>query len=73
MFRDNILGRRIAELRKAVPMTQEQFGQAFGYAKNAVSNIENGIRLVSVEKLVDIALYFNVSTDYLLGLTDEKD
>lgn len=73
MFRDNILGRRIAELRKSVPMTQEQFGEIFGYVRNAVSHIERGDRLVSVEKLVDIALYFNVSTDYLLGLTDEKD
>lgn len=72
MFRDNILGKRIAGLRSEFHLTQDQFGEVFGYVRNAVSHIERGDRLVSIEKLVEIAVYFDVSTDYLLGLKEEK-
>ena len=31
-----------------------------------------GIRLLPIDKLVILANYYNVSTDYLLGLTNER-
>lgn len=36
------------------------------------SRYEMGIRLLPIDKLVMLANYYNVSTDYLLGLTNER-
>jgi transcriptional regulator with XRE-family HTH domain len=43
----------------------------FGVTKQSVSNWENENIMPSVDMLVKIADFFNVSTDFLLGLTDK--
>ena len=37
------------------------------------SNYENGTRSLPLEVLIKLAGLYNVSTDYILGITDEKD
>ena len=72
MFRENIFGIRIHSLRREYSLTLKQFGELFGLTEQAVSKIETGSRLTSIEKLVAIAEYFQVTTDWLLGLSDER-
>ena len=42
-----------------------------GLSQNAISSIESGSRGTTIEKLVLLAEFFHVSTDYLLGITDD--
>ena len=72
---------RIEELRKAKDLTQEQFAVALGMEKergrSTVNNWEQGIVQVKSDDIALIASTFNVSADYLLGLsnnmTSDKD
>ena len=41
-----------------------------GISNKAICTMENGTRETTFEKLVQLAEYFHVSTDYLLGITD---
>ena len=60
------MGKKIKELRKEKELNQTDFGKLFHLSQNDVTNIENGKKTVSYEVLIDIANYFNVSTDYLI-------
>lgn len=61
------VGALLADLRKEHGLTQKQFGEIFNISENAVSHYEQGINLISVELLCEIAEHFNVPADYLLG------
>lgn len=71
MDKQNIFGERIYQLRKANGLSQRELGEAVGLSHKAISTIESGTRGTTVDKLVEIAFYFHVSTDYLLGITDD--
>lgn len=64
---------RLKELRTTSNLSQSELGEAVGFTKQAISDIENGRRSTSAEKLVAIADYFDVSIDYLLGRNDKKN
>lgn len=67
-----MFSKRIKELRTARNLNQVQLGNALSVTKQTISNWENDNILPSINMLVNIAKYFNVSTDYLLGLDDGK-
>ena len=71
MFNKNIFALRIKELRLKNNLTQKQFGELFDLSFQAVHDIEVSRRLTSIEKLYNIADYFNVSLDYLVGRSDD--
>lgn len=54
------IGKIIRKHRKAAGMTQALLAEAVGLESETVSRIENGVRLPSIEKLVDIANVFCV-------------
>lgn len=64
-----MLGKRIYELRLSFSWTQVQLAQKLNITKQTVSNWENDNIQPSVDMLIKLAKIFNVSTDYLLGLT----
>ena len=66
------LNDNIKKLRLARGINQVEFGKALGVSKQCVSNWENDNVMPSIEMLRKIADYFLVSTDYLLGRTEEK-
>ena len=51
-------------------MSQKQFSKSLNVAQNTISQWETGQRDIDSTTLIKIAKFFNVSTDYLLGLTD---
>lgn len=63
--------KRLESLRKSYNLTQKQLAEKLGLSKQTVSNWENDNILPSIETLIRICNFFNVSTDYILGL-DEK-
>ena len=71
----NRIGQRVKELRKAHNLTQKTLAaklQLAGYDVNdlAILRIEQGTRFVPDYEVVALAEIFNVSCEYLLGLTD---
>ena len=64
-----MLSKRIYELRMSFGWTQVQLAQKLGVTKQTVSNWENDNIQPSIDMLVKLSNIFNVSTDYLLGLT----
>lgn len=64
-----MLSKRIYELRMSFGWTQVQLAQKLGVTKQTVSNWENDNIQPSIDMLVKLSRIFNVSTDYLLGLT----
>lgn len=66
------LGEQIAELRQDSGITQKELGKILCVTSGTISNYENGVHLPDVEKLIALADYFHVSTDYLLGRTSSN-
>ena len=64
-----ILKDRACALRKAAGLSQKELGDVLGLSQNAISTIESGSRGTTIEKLVLLAEFFHVSTDYLLGIS----
>ncbi len=64
-----MLSKRINDLRISFGWTQVQLAQKLGVTKQTVSNWENDNIQPSIDMLVKLSKIFNVSTDYLLGLT----
>lgn len=66
-------GERLKELRKQKKLTQQQLGDIVHVSKVSISGYERGERSPDRETLTSIADYFEVSTDYLLGRSSEKE
>ncbi len=65
-----ILGARLRELRTEKKMTQRQVAEALGINSVTYLHYEKSQRDPPLSLLADMAKFFGVSTDYLLGLTD---
>lgn len=63
---------RLWSLRTAACMTQQELADTINTSRRAVVSWELGEKSPTCEKLSALAVYFNVSADYLLGLTDQK-
>lgn len=63
---------RIKELRLERKLTQAQMGEILGVNQRTYSQYELGTRSISIEALISLADYYNVTLDYLVGRTDEK-
>ncbi len=62
------IGRTIRELRQKRGITQEEFSEALRVSVQTVSRWENGVNAPDLSVLPWFAVYFRVTTDYLLGL-----
>ena len=66
------LGELIAELRQDRGLTQKELGDILCVSSGTISNYENGVHLPDVDKVIALANYFHVTTDYLLGRTSSN-
>lgn len=64
----NIFAERLKYLRSTHGLTQKKLAELTGLSERGVQNYELGSRKPTVDSLIAFAKYFNVSTDYLLGL-----
>lgn len=61
---------RLRELRQDKGLSMKQLAKELGTTDATVSNWENGINEPKISYLKSIAVYFNVTADYLIGLED---
>ncbi|MSS44267.1 helix-turn-helix transcriptional regulator [Anaerosalibacter bizertensis] len=64
---------RMKALRKEKDITLEELSEILGTTKATLSRYENNLRIPNVDFIDELANFFNVSTDYLLGRTDIKN
>jgi transcriptional regulator with XRE-family HTH domain len=67
-----LLGERIAKLRKELKLSQYELADRLGYSRGKLSNYEQGSRQPDYDTLQKLADFFGVTTDYLLGRTNDK-
>lgn len=63
---------RIRELRKNHSLQQESLGIILNTTQQTISRMETGLYDIPTDLLIQMSKYFNVTTDYILGLTDIK-
>lgn len=61
---------RLKEIRKDNDYNQIEIAKVLGITQVQYSRYETGERLIPITHLIKLAEYYNVSVDYLLGLTD---
>ncbi|MBU3200313.1 helix-turn-helix domain-containing protein [Clostridium estertheticum] len=66
-------GKRIILLRKEKNLTQEELADIIPCSRKAISRYEKNHSLVETYILIRLSIFFDVSTDYLLGLSKEKN
>lgn len=62
--------KRIRELREDHDKTQRELAAVLHCSQQVYSNYELGQRDIPTDILIKLARYYNVTTDYLLGLSD---
>ncbi len=62
---------RLKQLRQIKQVTQSELATSIGVKASTIANYESNRNEPSFDKLVDLAKFFNVSVDYLLGITEE--
>ena len=68
---EKIIGIRVKQLREKTGLSQAKLAKALGeVSQPVIARYEAGDCFPSYPVLIKIADYFNVSTDYLLGRTD---
>ena len=63
---------RIKQLRQKRGVIQEILAAELGITQQMLSKYERDVTLIKVDILKKIAAYFNVTTDYFLGVSDVK-
>lgn len=66
------LYRRIKDLREDNDKTQKQLADYLEMKQPQYYRYENGQRDIPTDILIKLSKYYNVSVDYILGLTDKK-
>lgn len=63
---------RMNALRQDNDLSQEQIAKVLGVAQTTYSQYELGKRQIPIDTLIKLCKFYNVSTDYMLGLIDKK-
>ena len=61
---------RIKDLREDKDLTQREIAEHLHIKQNTYSQYENGQRQIPITLLISLAKFYNTSTDYILGLTN---
>lgn len=65
--------KRIKDLRKDNDLLQKDIAGILGISQQYYSEYENGKRTITISHLITLAKYYDVSIDYLVGLSNFKD
>ncbi len=63
---------RLKDLREDKDLNQEQVAKIIGTDQSYYAKYEKGIRPISFERVIKLAKFYNVSIDYIAGLTNDK-
>ena len=62
---------QLRTLREDNDLTQERCAQIGGISKKSYERYENEVRPIPSDVLIKYVKYYNISADYILGLTKE--
>ena len=62
-----MLQKNLPELRRKKGLSQESFAELFGVTRQSVQKWESGDTQPTIDRLLEIADYFRISVDALLG------
>ena len=62
----------LKDIREDRDLLQSDIAKILNTTQSQYSLYENGLRTIPIEKLIILSKFYNVSTDYLLGLTNER-
>lgn len=65
-----VLGTRLKSLRDITGETRAEVGKALGKSWESVKKYETGERQPDLDSVAKLARHFNISADYILGLSD---
>lgn len=63
---------KIRDIREDKDLTQKQISKLLNCTQQTYSRYETGEITIDINNLIKLAEFYNTSTDYLLGLTNEK-
>ena len=63
---------RLVELRNEKGLSQSELSNELGVSKNSIYYYENEKRVPDANTVIKFARFFNVTSDYLLGLEDAR-
>lgn len=70
---NNILGKRLKELRISKELTQEEVGKHVGESKETIYKWEKGLRNLKASDVKKLSDFFNCTSDYLIGRADNPN
>lgn len=65
--------KRIGDLRIDNDKTQKEISEMLNCNRQVYARYERGIREIPVSMLIILANYYNTTTDYILGLSDNRN
>lgn len=63
---------RLRDLREDKDLTQREMAQILNMSQTGYSKYETGENDIPISILIKVALFFDTSIDYLVGITNEK-
>jgi transcriptional regulator with XRE-family HTH domain len=69
----SVFSERVKKLRKAKKQSQNEVGKALGKSRESISKYELGEREPDPNVIALLSRHFNVSSDYMLGITDDSE
>ncbi len=68
----SVFSERVKQLRKDKKQSQNEVGKALGKSRETISKYELGEREPDPNVIALLSKHFNVSSDYMLGITDDS-
>ena len=65
-------GKRIKQLRQEMNLSQEQLAEKLNVSQNMIAKIECGLRRPSIDFLIELAEFFEISLHYIVLGTSEE-
>lgn len=63
---------RLKDLREDRDLNQDDIAKVIGTSQQYYGKYENGLRPIPFDRVIQLAIFYNVSIDYIAGLTDRK-
>ena len=73
MRKQAVCFRRIRDMREDADLTQAAVASILGIQQTVYTRYERGYQTIPLEHLIALANHYNVSLDYLVGRTNEKN
>lgn len=68
-----MIGKELKRLRNERGLLQSDLAEAFSVSQSTIASWENGSRQPGIDLVLQIAAYFNVTTDEILGVDRDND